>query len=179
MPAIKAPKKPLLKHAKLVTALATRFAKPLDSADLPLVVVNQLSRATGKHILVIWDAWKDLTGAERGQIITDGYLAAHPEEQTPVTIPIGVTAAEALTMGYLKYEIQTLVRKGDRVTTKQITDAMKTVGGVLMQIGTKVQLRFATQLQAETAYRALNAILPSPIWAIWAPGSETGSGDEQ
>ena len=154
MPAIKTPKKLQNKHGKLVTALASRFTKPPESTDLPLVVVNQLSRASGKHILVIWDEWQDLSGADRGRIITDAYLNAHPDEPTPVTIPIGVTAAEALTMGYLKYEIQALVRKEDRVTPRQITDAMKTVGGVYMQIGTKVQLRFATQSQAETAYRA-------------------------
>jgi hypothetical protein len=176
MPAVKAPKKPQNKHAKLVTTLANRFMKPAESTDLPLVVVNQLSRTSGKHILVIWDDWQDLSGAERGKIITDAYLAAHPDEQTPVTIPIGVTASEALAMGYLKYEIQTLVRKEDNVTTKQITDAMKTVGGIYMQIGTKVQLRFATQAQAETAYRTLNTMLPSPIWALVR---ETASGDEQ
>src|SRR5579859_3080179 len=134
MPVIKTRKNPQSKVGKLVTALANRFTKPLESADLPLVVVNQLSRASGKHILVIWDEWQDLTGAERGRIITDAYLAAHPDEPTPVTIPIGVTAAEALTMGYLKYEIQALVRKEDRVSSRQITDAMKTVGGVYMQI---------------------------------------------
>jgi hypothetical protein len=106
MPSIKTRKKPQGKHGKLVTALAGRFTKPPESADLPLVVVNQLSRASGKHIVVIWDDWQDLAGAERGRIITDAYLAAHPDASTPVTIPIGVTAAEALAMGYLKYEIQ-------------------------------------------------------------------------
>ncbi len=176
MPAIKALKKPRNDHTKLVAALATRFTKPAESTDLPLVVVNQLSGASGKHILVIWDDWQNLSGAERGRIITDAYQAAHPEEKTPVTIPIGVTASEALTLGYLKYEIQALVRKEDKVTTKQIIEAMKTAGGIFMQIGTKVQLRFATQAQAETAYRAVNSKLPSPVWTLVL---ETANVDDQ
>jgi len=61
------------------------------------------------------------------------------------------------------------------VTPRQIADAMKTVGGVLVQVGTQSHLRFATQSQAETAYRALNAIFPAPVWTLIR---ETSGGDE-
>jgi hypothetical protein len=79
-------------------------------------------------------------------------------------------------MGYLRYRIEALVRKEDDVTARQITDAMKGVGGVYMRVGTEKQLRFATKSQAETAYRALNAMLPSPVWTLVL---ETSSGEEQ
>src|SRR5437868_2670378 len=109
-------------HHRLVKELAQRFAKPADSTELPLVVVNRISPTAGYHVLVIWDEWEDLNGAERGRVITDAYHQAHPGERVPVTIPLGVTAAEALSMGFLCYRIVPSVRKEDNVTARQINE---------------------------------------------------------
>jgi hypothetical protein len=84
----------------------------------------------------------------------------------PVPDSIGLTPMEAITLGFLPYRIVPLVRKSDKLSARTILDAMRSVGGVYIQVGAERQLRFATQAQAEGAYRALATTVPSPVWTL-------------
>lgn len=150
----------------LVAELATRFRQPLDLPDLPLVVVNRIAPTRSIHIVVIWDKWKELTIPERGRVIADAFATAFPHEQGVVRLTMGLKPGEALSQGYLRYQIIPLVRPVDHVTTKQVKDAMASAGGVLMQVGNDQQLRFATRGQAEEAYRRLLEKINKPIWTL-------------
>jgi hypothetical protein len=119
------------------------------------------------QLLVVWDAWRDLPGPERSRIITEAYTLATPARLAlPVAVPLGLTAAEALSLGYLPYRIVPTVRKQDKVSERNILDAMKVAGGVFTRVGSESQLRFATLGQAQEAYRSLQARVPGPFWTL-------------
>jgi hypothetical protein len=161
-------------NRSLVEALAKRFKEDPDSPSLPLVIVNTMAPTSSVHIAVIWDKWKELPIPQRGRVITDAYAAAFPQSHLVVRLPMGLTPGEALTQGYLRYRIIPLVRPVDKVTVKQVKDAIASAGGVLMQIGNDQQLRFATREQAEGAYRRLLEKVTKPIWTL---SEESGSPD--
>ena len=165
------------RHRALVAELANRFRADLDAPDLPLLVINTMAHTNSAHILVIWEKWKSLTIPERASVIIDAYGEAHPNMAVAVRFPIGLTPGEALTQGYLGYQIIPLVRPTDHVTTKQVNDAMASAGGLLMQIGGDRQLRFATRAQAREAYRRLLQKLNKPIWTLVEEMSSGQSGE--
>jgi hypothetical protein len=151
---------------RLVEGLARRMRDDPEARELPLVVVNRIRQTRTVHVLVIWDAWKDLSLSERGEVISRAYAAAHPDQANAVTVAMGLTPLEAVHSGYLPYRVVPLKRRGDRVPDKQILEAMASVGGVFLRAGTEVQLRFPTEKMAEDAYRALFEKIPKPIWGL-------------
>ena len=158
----------------MVEAVAKRFKEDLDAPDHPLVVLNTIAPTSSVHIAVIWDKWKELAIPQRGRVITDAYAAAHPHSRLVVRFPMGLTPGEALSQGYLRYQIIPLVRPTDHVTPRQLKEAMASAGGVLMRVGNDQQLRFATRAQAEEAYRRLLEKINKPIWTL---SEETSSSD--
>ena len=158
----------------LVDERAHRFRQPLEVPAPPLVVVNRTPRARSIHVLVIWDKWKNLPIVERGRDITDAFAAAWPEEQDVVRFTMGLTPGKALSQGYLRYQIVPLVRPADGVSAAAVKQAMNSAGGVRMQVGNDLQLRFATRGQAAEAYRRLVERINKPIWTL---SEETWSSD--
>jgi hypothetical protein len=150
----------------LVDALAARLRQPPASPDHPLVVVNRISQTKSVHILVIWNKWKDLAIAQRARVIADAFATAFPDDHSVVRLPLGLTPGEALSQGYLRYLIVPLVRPADKVTARQLNEAMASAGGILMRIGSDQRLRFATREQAEEAYRRLLEKINKPIWTL-------------
>jgi hypothetical protein len=149
-----------------VNELAHRFRQSPDLPDPPLVVVNRTPQARSIHVLVIWDKWKNLSIPERGRVIADAFAAAWPEEQDVVRFPMGLTPGEALSQGYLRYQIVPLVRPADGVSAAAVKQAVNSAGGVRMQVGDDWQLRFATRGQAAEAYRRLVERVNKPIWTL-------------
>ena len=150
----------------LSSDLSNRLRDDPDSLELPLIVENRIAQTRSVHLLVIWDRWNDIPNRERARIITDAFATAHPGDPATVTVPMGLTPMEAITLGFLPYRIVPLVRKSDKLSDRTILDAMRSVGGVYIQVGAERQLRFATQAQAEEAYRALATKVPSPVWTL-------------
>src|SRR5687768_12650445 len=146
---------PHVRHPAMVRELAIRLKADANSPDLPLVTLNRVLPTKSIHMLVIWSKWKDLTIAERGRVISDAYAAAFPNDLSVVRLPMGLTTGEAFSQGHLKYRIIPLVRPTDGVSMKQVHDAMYSAGGVILEVGDDLELRFATRLQAEGAYRRL------------------------
>jgi hypothetical protein len=161
----------------LVKVLAARFKQPQELPDAPLVVINLIPQTKSAHVLVIWDEWRELTIPQRSRVIADAFALAFPKEGVVVRVPMGLTAGEAFSQGFLRYQISALVRPSDQVTQTQIKDAMAVAGGVLLQVGGDQQLRFATRAQAEEAYRRLVQIINKPIWALSEEVSAPYGGD--
>lgn len=164
-------------HAPMVRMLAERLRADPDSPDVPLTVLNRIPQTKSVHLLVVWDKWKDLPIPARARVITDAFAAAFPADDAVVRLPIGVTSGEALTQGYLCYQIIPLPRPSDHVTAKQLKDAMESAGGVLLQLGGERHLRFATRGQAEGAYRRLLEKINKPIWTLSVEPNSSGSGE--
>jgi hypothetical protein len=150
----------------LVRHLTERFLSEAECPHPPLVILNRIPQTRTVHLLVIWDEWQSLSIPERSRIITDAYVAAYPDETATVTIPLGLTASEALSMGYLPYEIVPSIREGKPTSRQALAKAMRSVGGIYVQVGAQPQLRFATHPQAEEAYRKLVKLLPNQIWTL-------------
>lgn len=150
----------------LVRFLAYRFAKPPESPDLPLFVVNRVPQTKTAHVLVVWDRWKDVAVTDRNRIITDAFVTANPDELGLALFPIGLTPGEALHQGFLPYQIVPVLRGKDVVGDDELKDAMQSAGGVLLQADDDLQLRFATRDQANEAFRRLLDQINKPIWTI-------------
>jgi hypothetical protein len=168
-------KKNSAKDDRLIHELVDRYRKGQDSPDLPLIVENQVKPTKTVHLLVVWDKWADLQREKRAQIIIDAFATCNTSrQQSAVTIPMGLTSSEALSMGFLPYRIEPAVRKSDKVPETKIKQAMDSVGGVSIQVGKQRQLRFATQAQAQEAFRRLLQQIAKPIWTLV---QETAGGD--
>jgi hypothetical protein len=133
----------------------------------PLVVVeSRIAQTKSVHLVVIWDAWKDLSPTERSKIILDASAKAKRARGATITVAMGLTSEEALQMGFLPYSIVTTRRQGDEVPLDELAKAMGGAGGIVVKVGSSMQLRFATLQQAEDAYRYLSQKVPGPYWAI-------------
>lgn len=157
---------PNVPHPAMVRDLATRLKDDPNSPDLPLVTINRIQPTRSVHILVIWSKWKGMAIPERARVISDAYAAAFPNDNSVVRLPMGLTTGEAFSQGHLEYRIIPLVRPADNVSMKQVHDAMYAAGGVILEVGDNLELRFASRAQAEGAYRRLLEQINKPIWTL-------------
>jgi hypothetical protein len=161
---VAATKKPGM-YDLLTKLLRDRLKDDLDRPTLPLVVENRALSGRSIHLLVIWDAWRDLSNIERSSVILDAYALVHGKEPMPA-VAIGVTASEAISLGYLPFRIAPLVRKTDGLSLAKLEKVMQKAGGVPVRVGDALDIRFATSAQAANAYRSLQSEVPSPVWTL-------------
>jgi hypothetical protein len=147
-------------------ALAHFFRQEGSVPGEPLVMENRIAQTKSVHIVVIWDAWNELSPGERSKIILDAYSKARRAHGATVTSAMGLTSEEARRRGFLPYRIVTTRRQGDKVSLGELAKAMDDVAGIVVKVGSSRELRFATQEQAENAYRHLSQKVPGPYWAI-------------
>ncbi len=96
----------------------------------------------------------------------DAYAKAKRARGATITVAMGLTSEEALRMGFLPYSIVSTRRQGDKASQDELAKAMAGAGGIVVKVGSSMQLRFATLEQAEDAYRNLSQKVPGPYWAI-------------
>ncbi|HTW94851.1 MAG TPA: hypothetical protein VMD30_08670 [Tepidisphaeraceae bacterium] len=150
----------------MIDELAGALQRPKPPQGEPLIVENQIAQTKSMHVVVIWDAWKDMSPTERSKVILDAFAKARRARDTTITVAMGLTNEEALRMSFLPYSIVTTRRQRDDVSLDELAKAMSGVGGIIVKVGTSVELRFATLEQAEDAYRLLSQKVPGPYWAI-------------
>ena len=164
---IAASKSHTVRRAKaLIEKLAAALQRPAALQGDPLVVENRIAQTKSVHVVVIWDAWNDLSPAERSKNIIDAYAKAKRARGATITVAMGLTSEEALRMRFLPYSIVTTRRQGDKASLDELAKAMDGAGGIVVKVGSSMQLRFATLEQAEDAYRHLSQEVPGPYWAI-------------
>ncbi len=74
------------------------YDDPDQEYHQPLVSVDRPGNRT--HLLVIWDAWRNLSQQERSQLVMDAYTSAHGETAVlDVSVAMGLTQDEATQLG--------------------------------------------------------------------------------
>lgn len=150
---------------KLVDALVSRLKGPLTLEE-PFILQDRIPQTRSRHVLVIWDAWRQLEPAARSAIIMDALSEAGMLKGDSVRVAVGLTQEEALDLGYLPFKIVSTVHKSDPVRFDDVRAAFESVGGIHVRTGASHQVRFPSQEHAEEAYRRLASKIPGPYWAI-------------
>jgi len=158
------PAKALAPAHPLVGPLADRIRGQL-SLEEPYIIQDRVPQTHSRHAVVIWDAWSELDRAERSQIIAEAFEDAGIRDS--IRVAMGITQQEALSMGYLPYQIVGNWKRDDgpRVL-RAIKKAMDDARGVHVRTGSSIQLRYPSIEHAQEAYRHLSAAVPGPYWAI-------------
>lgn len=164
--------------------LAAQLVEELKSgreSGQPLIFEKEFR--TGKMgVTVIWDKWDRLPLEERSASILRAYeLAEGMESRERVVLSTGLTVPEARAAGMLPYQILPALRKTDPLTPDQVREAMLKEGGSTLLDPRAIQLRFATEEDAEACRLRLIRRLPQsePIWIInWDVTPTRYGGDE-
>ena len=154
------------REARLADLLARRLQSGNADPQPPFIMDDALAGGHGRHLVVLWDQWANMEPSKRARIILDAFERAYPGQSATVTLAIGLSLSEALSLGYLPYKVEPAVRNGDKVSTARLRQALESVGGAVIKIGESTQLRFPTLDHAQQAYRALQQRVPGPFWTI-------------
>jgi hypothetical protein len=151
--------------------LAERLADELrNSRDSGQPQIDETRFPTGKiRVNVIWDAWDRLPPEERTDTILRAYeLAEGPAYRDQIALASGLTVPEAHAAGMLPFQILVALRKGDPVTLEECKQAMLEEGASQLFGPGQLQLRFATEEEAEACRQRLIRRLPpsEPVWMI-------------
>jgi hypothetical protein len=157
----------------LVARLADELRHKQESGQ---PVIDEEFFPTGKiRVVVIWDEWDRLALEDRTAVILQAYEAAEGREyRDKIALASGLTVPEAFAAGMLPYEVIPALRKSDSFSLDQCRDAMIEEGASTLLGPERVQLRFATHDEAESARRRLAQRLPGSD-QIWIVTQDVGS----
>lgn len=133
------------------------------------VIYEHAFRTDKVSVTVIWDAWHDVSLQERSATILRAYeMAEGPESRDRIALASGLTVPEAHVAGMLPFQIIAALRNGDPMTHDQVKQAMLDEGGSLLFHPLRIQLRFATEEEAEAARQRLIQRFPGSgeVWII-------------
>lgn len=133
------------------------------------VIYEHVFRTGKARIIVIWDTWLNVPLQERTATILRAYeIAEGAESRDRIALASGLTVPEAHAAGMLPYQIITALRHSDPLTYDQARQAMLEEGGSLLFHPLKIQLRLATEEEAETARQHLIRRFPGSedVWLI-------------
>jgi hypothetical protein len=167
-----------LPKASIRNDLAERLAAELKTdSKYGQPSIYEKEYRTGKlGVTVVWDEWDDMPLSDRSATIWRAYeLAGGVDNRDRVALASGLTVPEAHAAGMLPYEIVAAVRRGDPLTLKEGLQAMLDEGGTgnppsgtFLDLANNVQLRFATQEEAEASRQRLIGRFPGSddVWII-------------
>jgi hypothetical protein len=152
--------------------LAEKLAQALkndQSPEQPLVYEQEL-RPERYRITVVWDDWDRMPLDERTSVILRAYeVAEGGAYRERIALASGLTVPEATAAGMLPYQVSTALRKGDPVTRVQCQEAMLAEGASRLFGPDILQLRFATEEEAEACRQRLIKRLPQSenVWVVF------------
>ena len=153
------------------STLVARLADELRSdrkAGQPFIYEQTYS--TGRiRALVVWDEWKELTHEDRTATILAAFEQAEGKDyRERIALASGLTIPEAYTAGMLPYHVFPALRKGDLVSVEECRAALLAEGATSLMGANLVQLRVATEEEAEACRRRLADRLPKSedVWVI-------------
>jgi hypothetical protein len=153
-----------VRQPTLTVQLAARIAGE-PSATEPYIIQDRVPQTHSRHVVVIWDAWDEMDRTARSQIIADAFRQTGIRDN--LTVALGLTQQEAMSMGYLPYQIIANWKKGDGERAfKALRKAVREAPGVHVRTGASEQLRYPSLEHAQDAYRHLSAVVQGPYWAI-------------
>jgi hypothetical protein len=152
---------------KLVDRLIDELKANRESGQ-PFIYEQAFS--TGKvRVLVLWDDWKDLSLEQRTNIILSAIEQSDGKDyRAKVALASGLTIPEGVASGVLPYQIITALRKSDKATFEQCSEAMVAEGASQLFGPKLLQLRFPTEESAEACRKRLINRVPESddIWII-------------
>jgi len=152
-----------LDRDQLVAALVGHFSTPPEHGH-PIILRDAIGRSGKWSVVVIWDQWFGLPLSERTKIIYEANDAVRETFGVDAATATGLTYNEAISLGYLPYQIQTTLIASDPVSSSDAREAMIAEGAVATSTG--LELRFATEEAAKAAYRNLQTRVPGPYWML-------------
>lgn len=150
-------------RTELVKELAHELVKE-EGLGQPLIIERKVAQTERLHVFVIWDRWREVPPADRSGIIFDAYDHAEPSTSERISIAMGVTTEEGMRLNLLPYSVALTRPYGEGVSTEMLIDAMKDEGASLTRQGW--QLRFPTQVLADTSLQRLNQRIPGGYWVV-------------
>jgi hypothetical protein len=154
--------------ARLADALAAELRDGSRQFGQPMIYEQDY--ASGKvRVLVVWDEWADDPLEDRSAVILKAYEAIDgPPAREKIALASGLTVPEATAAGMLPYQIITAIRRGDPVTYDQAWEAFLQLGASKLVNERALQLRFATEEEAEACRRELIRRFPGSedVWMV-------------
>lgn len=151
----------------LAEQLATELKSDRESGQ-PLILEREFR--TGKaSVTVIWDEWIRVPLPERSATILRAYeLAEGPASRDRIALASGLTVPEAYAAGMVPYQIIAALRKNDPVTSEEARQAFLDEGASRLLDPQALQLRFATEEEAEACRQRLIRRFPGSddVWII-------------
>jgi hypothetical protein len=152
-------------------SLAEKLADELRrSKDCGQPLIYEQEFRTGRvRVTVIWDLWDGIPLRERTATILRAYeMAEGREARERIALASGWTVPEAQAAGMLPYQIITALRRTDPVTLDQARQAFLEEGASRLLNPEALQLRFATEEEAEACRRRLIHRFPGTddVWII-------------
>jgi hypothetical protein len=158
---------PARAKGRLVERLAAELKGDRDFGQ-PTIYEQEYS--TGKlRVSVIWDEWDGIPLEERSATILRACeLAEGAAYRDRLALASGLTVPEAHAAGMLPYQIIAALRKNDPVTPEQAREAFLEEGAPQLVNPQALQLRFATEEEAEACRQRLSRRFPGSddVWII-------------
>ncbi len=153
------------KRSKLVSQLAAEMnGKPLTGSGQPVIYEETIPGTETFHVVVVWNEWEGVPAAERGDMILEAYRQFAPNKVLKITISIGATVGEAISMGLLPYEVSAVRLSEKDPPMKLLKKAMRDAGAYNVYGEPRVYCR--TSKEAETMRAKLQKRVPTSHWNI-------------
>ena len=154
-------------QGKFAEQLAAELNSGRESGQ-PLIYEQEFS--SGKvSVTVIWDEWARLPFDERTAVIHRAYeLAEGRDCKERIVLASGLTVPQAHEAGMLPYQIIPALRRNDPVTLEQAHQAFLEEGASQLVNSPALQLRFATEEEAQACQQRLIRRFPGSddVWII-------------
>ncbi|MDQ3081488.1 MAG: hypothetical protein M3R07_04660 [Gemmatimonadota bacterium] len=86
--------------AALRERLVAEWRHPDENATQPIILEERGGANQPLHVYVVWDAWADLSGIERSELIVEAFEERYGAQQAlNVTVAMGLTMSEADRLG--------------------------------------------------------------------------------
>jgi hypothetical protein len=154
-------------NVRFVRKIVRRLTDP-ENVREPYLVEKVIRQTRSLHVTAIWDAWATLDAEARSNVLLAAYAEASRHLDLKMTIALGLTVSEAVSLGFLTYAIVPTIRSTDEVAPVQIKQAVRSLNTGFYAEGRRgFQLRFYTEEEATAAYQQLSMRFPGkPYWAI-------------
>jgi hypothetical protein len=152
---------------ELIVKLAEFLFQPPRKGQ-PMIIRNPIGTTGLQNLIVIWDRWHGIPLQKRTEIILAANDTLETTLRTRLSLALGRTMDEAISLGYLPFSIEPINRTSDNADRDRILNAMRSAmreeGAV--ETGQRLQLRFPTLEQAQDAFVRLQQKVSGPYWLM-------------
>ena len=133
----------------------------------PIILEDRTPETSSMRVHVIWDRWEGCLRRVRSAVIADAYRSLnYIQADEQLTVCLGLTVPEAVSIGLLPYEVVSARRRDESPSLAEYRQAILQVGASTLSSGEHPRLRFAALEDAEAAMEHLLEKLPGSKWII-------------